>query len=332
MDKRSGRGHRPPVSGARRALRREADMPRRKELVRGAPLLPKIKQVLATYVPRKVATADWKRVRPTVHDWFLLASPTDDATATRLLLTLARVVLWAEERHLPLDAEVLFTPEMVDRFADHVGTTNPNLAKTMGPLLRRYGPVMGDPLNWAKPAQQHARGNVKPPVTLAEEELAMKIAASWSVHHEAMVALGFGFGLDGRWLPHVYGSDLVLVDDWPHLNVPDPDARQVPVLAKYKDVILDIVDRVPTGPFIGGADNIQNRCWALARRIVLSDEHRLHIGQMRSTWFAAHLRNNTDLVYLSRISGRKSFQRLLELLEHVEPADPTEAARHARLA
>lgn len=322
-----------PVSGARRALRREADMARRHEIVCGAPLRPEIAILLENYVPRAIRAADWERVRPEVHKWFLLASPTDRQIALRLLLLFARYALWAEKCRLPLDPNLLFSPTMIDRYFDSVRATGDEvLAKDVRCRFRRFGPVVGDPADWPLPAGQIARTNVYPPLTPAEEQLALKVARTWSIDHFAFCVLGFGFGLDGRWMPHVSAHNVVTVDGWPHLNVPDPDARLVPVLARYRTDILELVDEVPEGRLIGGERNVQNRSWVLARRIAIGEDRRLFIGEMRSTWFAAHLRNNTDLVYLSQISGRKSFQRLLELLEHVEPRHALDAARHARKA
>ncbi len=322
----------PPFSGARRALRRGADVARRKKLVRGAPLLPTIEALLKRYKPRAISAADWESVADDVEAWFRLASPTDEQIALRLLLLFARYALWAKRNHLPLDPDVLFTPVMIDRYVDSVVKHDEILASDSRVRFRRYGPVIGDPKKWPKPSTQIGRIQVYPPLSPAEELLAMKVAASGTVYHYAFCVLGLGFGLDGRWLPKVSAADLEIIDGWPHLHVPDPDARVVPVREAYHDPVLWLAEEVPDERFIGGPNNVQNRSSYLARSISLGTDRRLHVGEMRSTWFTAHLRNGTDFVYLAEISGRKSFQRLLELLEHVEPKDRDAAARQARSA
>lgn len=320
------------VSGARRALRQDADVARRHEIVRGAPLLPEIEEALDNYKPRAIPAADWESVADDVRAWFRLASPTDRPIALRLLLLFTRYALWAKRNHLPLDPNVLFTPVMIDRYVDSVVTSDTVLASDSRARFRRYGPVIGDPAKWPKPSTQISRIEVLPPLSPTQEQLALKVAASATVYHYAFCVLGFGFGLDGRWIPKVSADDLEIIDGWPHLHVPGPDPRVVPVRADYEKPILWLAEAVPDERFIGGPNNVQNRSSYLARTISLGTDRRLYVGEMRSTWFTAHLRNGTDFVYLAEIAGRKSFQRLLELLEHVEPQDRNGAARQARLA
>ena len=321
-------------SPERRALRWDGvDVAKRKDLVRAAPLPAEIQALLDTYVPRNMDRADWDSVESTVKAWFVLAAPQERSFAVQMMLCFARLAHWAMARHMPLDPDELFTPTIVVRFCEHVETTlGKASANEYSYLLNRAGPVVGDSENWIKPARQRGRIKVRNALDSDTELSCISQARHAGPHVLAMCLLGFGAGLDGRWLPHVRGIDVVEIDGWVHVQVPDPDARAIPVLAEYADELSALAASAGEGCLIGGENLVQNRVWALTRKIVITEGRKLFVGEMRSTWFAKHLANNTHLVYLSHITGVKSFARLLAVLEDVQVPDMTDMARHARSA
>lgn len=322
----------PPV---RRALRwDDVDVGTRRELVRGAPLPPEIQRIHDTYYPRVMPLEEWNEVADTARAWFVLAAPQERQLALQLILLFARFARWATELRLPLDAKVLFTPVMVDRYSDWVITSplGPSGAEEYRALLRRVGPVVGDSKNWVKPGKQIGRTAIAAPLRADVEHSCINQARRADEHHLAMCLLGFGCGLDGRWLPHVRGIDVVEIDGWPHVQVADPDARAIPVLERYAAELVHLATCVGGGFLIGGEQHVQNRVWVLTRKILITEGRKLFVGEMRSTWFAKHLVNKTHLVYLSHITGVKSFARLLEVLAHVEVPDMGDMARQARSA
>lgn len=305
----------------------------RRPLVRGAALPPEIQAIHDNYKPRALPKTDWDRVADTARAWFVLAAPQERQLALQLMLLFGRLAAWASSGRLPLDPNVLFTPVMVDRYYEHVeDTLGKKTAAEYRALLRRTGPVVGNPDEWVEPGRQIGRNSVRAPLDADTERACIVQARQADDHHLAMCLLGFGAGLDGRWLPHVRGCDVVEIDGWPHVQVADPDARAIPVLAAYADELVELADDMGEGFMIGGENHVQNRIWVLTRRILITEGRKLFVGEMRSTWFAKHLANNTHIVYLSHITGVKSFARLLEVLEHVDVPDDSAMAEHARRA
>lgn len=309
-------------------------MGRRRELVRGAPLPPEIQRIHDIYYPRVMKPEEWDPVADTARAWFVLAAPQERQLALQLILMFGRFAHWASSLRLPLDPDELFTPVVTDRYCDAViaSPLGQRTAEEYRALMRRAGPVVGDVKKWVKPGRQIGRTNVTAPLHPDVEHSCITQARRAGEDYLAMCLLGFGCGLDGRWIPHVRGIDVIEIDGWPHVQVPDPDARVIPILERYADELVHLATCTDDGFLIGGERHVQNRVWAMTRKILVNDDRKLFVGEMRSTWFAKHLVNNTHLVYLSQITGVKSFARLLEVMEHVEVPDIAELARQARSA
>jgi hypothetical protein len=310
-------------------------MGRRHELNPGAPLTPEIQELHDTYVPRLLPLEDWDLVAEHSREWFRAISPTDRFIAMRMLLFFARVALWAQDMGLPLDPEVLFTPVMTERFVDYLAAeVSEPRAKEYRARIRRYGPALTKPGTWPVRSKQIQRSRVYPPLSALDEELFLVEAHRRGPDYEAFIALGFGCGLDGRWLPHIKGTDVSVFEDWVYVDVPGPDARRIPVLAKYGALLLRISEVVGDGYLIGGSpSSVKNRTSYLSRKLSSKQGHRLHVGELRTTWFAAHLRNSTDLRYLRRISGATSFHRLVEVMAYLnDPVNWDGADQQARQA
>lgn len=296
-------------------------------------MTPEIQALHDTYVPRVISRADWEAVADSARAWLLLASPTERQLALQLMLLFGRLALWAKSLSLPTKPNVLFTPAMVDRFIEHIDATlGKKTAAEYRAVLRRVGPVVGDKNEWDKPGKQLGRNSVPRPLDADTERACITQARRAGISHLGMCLLGFGCGLDGRWLPHVRGVDVIDIDGWTHVQVADPDARAIPVLARYADELVEVAETIGDGFIIGGENHVQNRVWALTRKVLIDQGRKLFVGEMRSTWFAHHLANNTHLIYLSHITGVKSFTRLLDVLEFVEVSDEASMAAHARRA
>lgn len=235
------------------------------------------------------------------------------------MVLFVRMALWAEEMRIPYDLNVLFTPTMTDRFSDYLlDQGDEKLAREYRARLRRYGPVLAKPGTWPVKSKQIRRTKVFAPLSPNLESAALTIAATHTEYHEALVILGFGAGLDGRWLPHIRGTDVHIIDGWPYVDVPDPEPRRVPIRAQYAERLVELAEKFGDDYLIGGEKSVANRAWYLARYLKVNGERRLAFAELRSTWFAAHLRNNTDFRYLRRIAGAKSFNRLVEVMQFLE--------------
>ena len=306
-------------------------MARRHQIEPGAPLLPHIAELIDAYEPRDLPIEKWVRVGEEVKGWVRLAGPTDRQVTQKLLLGGARLGLWALDQQLPLDATLLFTPDILDRFIEWT-SANDNKARAvhLRAALRRYAPALAKPGTWPLPGKQYARNKVPRPLSHNTELALLTSGAAHSPQFGAFCALGFGCGLDGRWLPHVRGTDVFEREGWTYVQVPDPDARVVPVRAPFVNVLIAAAEAVGDNYLIGGNPTDRNRSWYIARRLPIAPGRRLNIAELRVTWFAAHLRHNTDLRYLRQIAGMSSFHRLVEVMDYLEDPEWAPLDLHAR--
>jgi hypothetical protein len=116
----------------------------------------------------------------------------------------------------------------------------------------------------------------------------------------ALVALGAGAGLDGRWSTRVRADDVISRGDTVLLQVGEPSARLVPVLANYEAAVIDLAASAGDEFLVGGHSRARNRAGELASRIEVSHgTPRLSASRLRSTWLVHHLTIGTRLPELA---------------------------------
>ena len=310
----------PEFTARRRSLvTGDVEMARRHDLTPGGELLPEIDTLIKDYSPRRMEAADWERGGELAKEWVRGACPTDRQKTQGLIRTCVFMIRWADELRLPLDEKLLFGPEMVDQYVKWAITTfGEKTAVTQRVLLHRYGRTLAAPDSWPALSPQLPRNKVVRPLSVNTEAALLKAAQASSIQFEAFCALGFGCGLDGRWLPHIRGIDVSVVDGWPYVQVPDPDPRFVPLRHRYAESIIRAAEAAGEDYLIGSKGGARNRAYYIARCLSLGPGRRLNVTEMRATWFAAHLQNNTDLRYLQKIAGLTSFFRMVEVLEYLD--------------
>jgi hypothetical protein len=320
------------LSGARVALGVHA-VARRVPLVKNAPLPAEVEAAITGYTPLKIDAEAYETVRNTVKEWVRASGVQKPRAAKRMMLTISRLVLWAQKHRLPEDPQTLFTPAIVDVFLQHLETTG-----TLGSLtnvrddLKRMGPILGDPDNWPQPAKELPRVKNRGPVSREEEHLLTRLTRdSGDIHLLALVVLGFGFGIDGRWAHKLRGSDINL-DSWPTLHVPEPMPRNVEVLERYRNDAIHIATTIGNGLLLGGDKPHNNRTYEKCKQLGLLRGEHLIAAELRNRWFVNHLDNGTDLRFLAEQAGVGSFATMLELLAHSTITNRDQLAKRARKA
>ncbi len=162
---------------------------------------------LTSYCPQSIDPVTWAAVRPFVLGCAERLQLDRPASATRLVRVLVRLAAWALGEGLPLDAEIVLDPETVERFIA-IGLAVGRSRATYRAELRRVGPLLTRTAPWEPRPAPVARRLVAVPYTAAQiEGLCVDAehqptpARRRAAH--ALLALGAGAGLDGRWVARV---------------------------------------------------------------------------------------------------------------------------------
>jgi hypothetical protein len=249
---------------------------------------------------------------------------------------LARLVAWAVREGLPLDVEVVLDPDTVERFIA-VGLADDRSRATYRSVLRRVGPKLSARAPWEPRAASVARRQVARPYS--EVDIGHLRSDSWAQPTpgrvraaRALLALGAGAGLDGRWVARVTVADVHTADGMTSVRVREPAARVVPVLAGWEDEVVDLVETARAGEsLVGGTSTARNRAGALAASLVVAHGHpRFSASRLRSTWLVTHLAIGTRLPELVKAAGLQGVTVLSDLLESVPRMDEARSAEMLR--
>jgi hypothetical protein len=152
---------------------------------------------------------------------------------------LRRLSEWATGEGLPLDREVILDPDTVERFVE-VGLAGERSRANYRAVLRRVGPLLTKRAPWEPRPAAVARRQVAAPYAADEVQLLRSDAleqptASRRRAARALLVLGLGTGLDGRWATRVAASDVTRSASGLHVRVGEPSARSVVALAEWED-------------------------------------------------------------------------------------------------
>jgi hypothetical protein len=261
----------------------------------------------------------------------LRLGPAGQAIAARYARVLTRISAWCLEQGLPLDLEVVLDPDTVERFTS-MGLTNDVSRGTYRADLRRIGPRLTTKAPWVPSPEAVSRRQVAVPY-LSEELVALQHDAAHQSTSSlrraarALIALGAGAGLDGRWATRVRGADVIREDCAILVRVGAPLPRLVSVVATHEAELVDLATEARDEFIVGGRSLARNRAGELASRIEVSHgTPRLSAARLRSTWLVHHLSIGTRLPELTMAAGLSGATVLSDLLVYVPPLS-TEAAR-----
>jgi hypothetical protein len=172
---------------------------------------------------------------------------------------------------------------------------------------------------------------VSPPYSKAEMKALRADAARQSTPRRrravtALILLGAGAGLDGRWARKVRGTDVARVHGVVVVRVGEPRARGVPVLKEFEEELLRLARDAGDEYVVGGHTTHRNRTNEIAARFEDGHDHpKLEPKRLRSTWIVTHLTIGTRLPELLEAAGTSRIESLDTLLEFV-PAMSVAAA------
>jgi hypothetical protein len=286
-------------------------------------LRPEIAAWYGGYLPNGPRRVAWPLIEGFVTSAILKLRPETPSTAQLCVWALVSIGTWGVEHEVTIDPEVLLHPDTVERFC--LTAVRPKARRTMRSTLRRIGPQLTRRAPWV-PRQEPIRyPGLAAPYTPAEVS-ALRIDAHRQPSYDrtrtvrAILALGIGVGLDGRWSMKIRGSDIVRDGDVVLVDVPPPAPRLVPALAEWEDELLELASIAGHDILVGGLGRWKNKAsWALRHYESGPGRPRLHASRARSTWLLHHLTVGTRLPEFVRAAGVKQVSSLDGLLGLVQP-------------
>lgn len=280
---------------------------------------------LDTYAPRFVDAKAWSAVKGFVID--CARELVDDHGVTRealprYTLALVKLAQYCRRTHQPLNRATILDPYTVNQFAAAIATLDTGSAGTYQANLRFIGQRLSPGPMWERPTPVNRRA-VPVPYSPAElAELRAQVAKNTPDRRrggEALMTLGLGAGLDGRWAAKVAREDIVDAGDGPAVAV---DGRLVPVLRTHEDDLEQLLADTPPGDLlVGGSAKHKNAANEIAARVRLDPScPRLSSGRLRSTWIVTHLTLGTrlpELAELAEAAGTVGITTFSDLLEFV---------------
>jgi len=255
-------------------------------------------------------------------------------SAARLGLILGRYVSWAQEvRGLPLVANLLFNPEVVDLYIRDA-VRERRLAKSSvasyRSVLNRAAEVFAPrdelparKVGASKPLPPYSRSEIDafPTWALGQRTALMRDKAT------ALMCLGLGCGLRAREINALRRGD-VLDSGGIHIRVDSPTgSRSVPMMRRWTTAFRALINDRDDHDYVFGRPQRSIHVNAIGSFITESGPSRLRVNtmRMRTSWIVCHLRNGAELPTLLEAAGLDRLERLHEYIPHLP--QPTHASR-----
>jgi hypothetical protein len=290
---------------------------------------------LAQYRPRTIDAVRWESLlRAFVVSSVLALNPGGTSIAGRYVRALTRLANWCLTEGLLLDVEVVLDPDTVERFASTL-PKNKSTA-TYRADLRRIGRRLTKNAPWEPRPEPIIRRAVAPPYSPDELAQLRRFAANQSTDERrrratALIALGAGAGLDGRWSTRIRPGDLLRTPGGLVVRVSPPNPRHVPVLASFASDLEWLLADPSHEVLVGGAYRERNRASDVAARLDPAPGlPRLSSGRLRSTWLVHHLTAGTRLPELAEAAGLVGVTVLSDLMAFIPRLSRDEADQQLR--
>lgn len=275
--------------------------------------------------PARIPTEQWQRIRPLVVTAVRAADyPSIHATYFAMRV-ISGFVAWGEDQGQPLDPEVLFLPDRVERY---IGTRTHVSMRTRGnerSPLRRVGRAATRRAPWPpNPQAFNDHVHLTPPYS-AEEVAGFRAAVTQqSTAHrrrvlKTLLALGLGVGLKPREILSCTANQVARHATHENLWLVEVAGRQVPVLSEYAEDLIALCRQQPRGPLIGVHDTTAKDAFGVLRKGIEIPRYlpSMSVPRLRTTWMATVLSHDLRIPEFQQIAGLVSTASLEAIAAHV---------------
>lgn len=268
----------------------------------------------------------WAAVRPLAVQACAAADYRSVAAALSCMSAVTHFLAWAHREDLPMLAEAVFTPSLVERYcltrltglASETRSTRRGYLRRVGRACTRRAPWPRDP----KPFAENV--TLLPPYTPAEVEGFWEAAEAQGTDQRVRVCttiltLGLGAGLKPGEMLTVCASDVFQHPDEPRLLVIVLPDRTVPVLAEYTENIRDLCRQYPRGPLIGPHRPTTKDPFGGLRKYLTFPNWlpAFRPTRLRTTWMATVLSHDVRISEFMLMAGTVSAKTLETIAPYV---------------
>lgn len=290
-----------------------------KDLVIGGVVMRTAQDVLDNYTPEseRVPSEVWHTVRPLAVravSKSTYRAPTSVHFALRIT---ARFLAWALEQDLPLDPEVMFTPQRVEQYiAEGEGTSSPHSQGNYRAALTNVGRAITKRAPWEPDRTQYTKHvRLAPPYTDTE------MAGYWDAVEQqsekgahilrSLLVLAHGGGLKVPELMDIAARDIFFLAGAPVSSIKVAE-RIAPVLTQYTEELRALCAARPEGPIIGTQKKKSNDTFANFRKAIKTPAYlpTLTASRLRTTWIKDLLDNGSSLAEVQAAAGTTSASTL----------------------
>lgn len=289
------------------------------------------------FSPRGVPADVWRRVEPVVRESVTKVGFSDAVLARKCVSIVGQLAVWADRIGYPVDADALFTPELIDRFITE-GCTHLSPGTRLnyrGQLWQVGAAVVGHTLFPPRSVALRAPDLLPPysPAEVTELVSWSKGLPTASMRRDswALLALGLGTGMRAEEITRAVGTDVTVEDGIAMVKVLGTGGRidrVVPIHHLWAGHVLELADESGAGPlFRMSRTRIQrNDIVGFIRRCAIDETPKFTVQRLRITWLVGHLAAGTHLHALERASG-VAVGQLVKYLAFAPPLDEADARR-----
>ena len=287
-----------------------------------------IAQRIAAYQPNSVSQALWMQVADHVRDAVAAFQPASVSAAYLTMQAATRFAIWAAERGLPLEPELLYTEANVEFF---VATGLPHLGEhsraSYRSSLRRIGRTITRRADWSPRPPRLKRRDLSSPYSDAE------IAWLWDIaRHQtnqsrlrsarALMCLAYGAGLRAPEYSAVSAHDVREVDGVWVIDVTGGPLRSVPVLPEAAEDLRWLLETAPEGPLFSPRKPIRNFTASVIAKIEVPPRAPRFVSRrLRITWMVRLSIAGLRISELGHLAGVKSTSTWEELGRFIPQRD-----------
>ncbi|MEI7859465.1 MAG: hypothetical protein WCI26_06485 [Acidimicrobiales bacterium] len=302
----------------------------------GAPLPVgvSVSAVIARFSPKDVPTDVWDRIRPVVTAAVSDSTPVTPGLTRRHMTIATQLAVWADRIGVPLDHEVLFHPETIDRYILE-GCAHLTIGSRMNyrSQLWKFGKSVIGPEHFPPHPLPLKRSPTNAPYSADDVIELMAWSRGLTTAHmrrnaKALLAVGLGAGLTSQEVSRLVGTDVRRHDDLVLVEVIGDKARTVPVLRPWAASVLELAQESGTRAFFRPDRTRITRgdIVAFISRCSRGEDAHFSIQRTRITWIVTHFAAGTHATALERASGVTAAQ-LAKYLAFVPPLDDEVAFR-----
>jgi hypothetical protein len=305
----------------------------------GGPVRPgeSVSGTINRFSPRDVPADVWGRIEPVVKESVTKVGFSDAVLARKGLSVVGQMAVWADRIGHPVDADALFTPEVIDRFITE-GCTHLSAGTRLNyrsQLWQVGAAVVGHTLFPPRSAALRA-SDLLPPYSSAE----VTELVSWSKglptasmrrDSWALLTLGLGTGMRAEEITRTVGTDVSVEDGIALVQVLGTGGRVdrvVPIHHLWADHVLEVAAESGSRPFFRTDRTriLRNDVVGFIRRCAIDETPKFTVQRLRVTWLVGHLGAGTHLYALERASG-VAVGQLVKYLFFAAPLDEADARR-----